>query len=328
MTETMRAIRVHATGGRETLRLESLPIPTPSAGEALVRIAHAGVNFIDTYFRAGVYQAPTLPFTVGQEAAGEVIALGAGSHPVEIGERVAFTGTLGSYATHQVVASSKLVPLPRDITTAQGAAAMLQGMTAHYLACATYPLAAGETCLVHAAAGGVGSLLTQIAKLRGATVIATCSSDAKAAAARAAGADQVIRYDLEDFSARARALTEGRGVHVVYDGVGRTTFDGSLAALRPRGMMVLFGGASGQVPPFDLQRLNAGGSLFVTRPTLEHYTATRDELLMRAGDVFRWISEGGLRLTIDRVVPLAEAAEAHRALEARETMGKVLLDAS
>lgn len=321
----MKAIRVHTPGGPEALKLDEIPDPTPTDGEAAVRVEAAGLNFIDVYFRTGLYKGVSFPFTLGQEAAGTVAAVGPGVTEVAVGDRVAWSGVHGAYAERAVVPAARLVKLPEGVSTRQGAAAMLQGMTAHYLACSTYPLQPGDTCLVHAAAGGAGQLLCQIAKLRGARVIGTVSTEEKARIARNSGADYVILYTQQDFVAEVKRLTEGRGVQAVYDGVGRTTFDKSLDCLARRGMMVLFGASSGPVPPFDPQILNAKGSLFLTRPSLGHYIATREELLERAGDVLGWIAEGKLKLSIDRELPLAEAAEAHRALEGRETKGKVLL---
>jgi NADPH:quinone reductase len=321
----MKAIRVHTPGGPEALQFDEVPDPTPREGEAVVRIEAAGVNFIDVYFRTGLYKSPSHPFTLGQEGAGTVAAVGPGVTEVAVGDRVAYTAVQGSYAELAVVPAARLVKLPEGVSARQGAAAMLQGMTAHYLACNTYPLKPGDTCLVHAAAGGVGQLLCQIAKLRGARVFGTVSTEEKARIAREAGADEVIFYTEQDFAAEVKRLTEGRGVQVIYDGVGRTTFDKGLDSLARRGTMALFGASSGPVGPFDPQILNAKGSLFLTRPSLGHYIATREELLERAGDILGWIAEGKLRLSIDREVPLEKAAEAHRALEARETKGKVLL---
>ena len=321
----MKAIRVHAHGGPEALRLEEVPEPQPGPGEAIVGVEAAGLNYIDVYYRTGLYKPAGLPFTPGLEAAGTVLAVGPGVTEVAVSDRVAYTGTPGAYAQKAAVPAAKLVKLPEGVTTRQGAAAMLQGMTAHYLACSTYPLRAGETCLVHAAAGGVGLLLCQVAKLRGARVIGTVSSDEKAELAREAGADHVIVYTRSDFEAEVGKITGSRGVHVVYDGVGRTTFEKGLSCLALRGMMVLFGQASGPVPPFDPGILNQKGSLFLTRPTLFHYIASREELLARAADVLGWIREGRLKLRVDRELPLERAADAQRALEARETTGKVLL---
>jgi NADPH:quinone reductase len=320
----VKAVRIQEPGGPEVLRLEDVPEPTPAAGEALVKIEAAGVNYVDVYFRTGLYPYP-LPGILGVEAAGTVVAVGPGVIDPRPGERVAYTNVPGSYAEMSVVPVERLVKLPEGVTARQGAAAMLQGMTAHYLATATYPLRAGDTCIIHAAAGGVGLLFCQIAKMRGATVIGTTSSAEKAALARAAGADHVILYSEQDFAAEARRLTGGTGVHVVYDGVGASTFAQGLDCLRPRGMMVLFGQASGPVPPFDLSLLNLKGSLYVTRPSLNAYVASRAELLARAADVLGWIATGTLRLRIEHEFPLAEAAAAHRALESRRTTGKLLL---
>ena len=320
----MHAIRIHETGGPDVLRYEAVPRPEPQAGEALVRIEASGLNFIDVYHRTGLYKLP-LPATLGQEGAGVVEALGSGVHDMQVGDRVAYTSVLGAYAEYAAVAADRLVHLPDGVTSRQGAAAMLQGLTAHYLATSTYPLEPGDRCLVHAAAGGVGLLLVQIAKLLGAFVIATVSTEEKAQLARDAGADEVIRYTAQDFVAETRRITGGAGVEVVYDSVGRTTFDGGLAVLAPRGTMVLFGASSGPVPPVDPQRLNQGGSLFLTRPTLGHYVAGRDELLARSEELLGWVGAGAVRLRMEHEYPLAEAAEAHRALEGRRTTGKVLL---
>ncbi len=321
----MQAIRIHEHGGPEVLRHEQVPDPAPGPGQALIRLAAIGVNFIDVYFRTGLYKPAGLPFTPGQEGAGTVEAVGEGVTEVATGDRVAWTGVQGSYAELATVPADRLVKLPAGLDFRQGAAALLQGMTAHYLACSTYSLKPGDTCLVHAAAGGVGLLLCQIARLRGARVFGTASTPEKAALAREAGAEEVILYTEHDFAVEVRRLTGGRGVQAVYDGVGRTTFDGSLACLAPRGMLVLFGQSSGPVPPFDPARLAAGGSLFLTRPSLAHYMAQREELLERAADVLGWIVAERLRLRIGAEYPLAEAAAAHRALEGRETTGKVLL---
>jgi NADPH2:quinone reductase len=276
------------------------------------------------YFRTGQYKT-SLPLTIGLEGAGIVTAVGAGVTDVKVGDRVAWTGVPGAYAQVAVVPADRLVKLPDGLTFKDGAAAMLQGMTAHYLVASTYPLKAGDVCLVHAAAGGVGLLLCQMAKMRGATVIGTVSTEEKAALARAAGADHVILYTKTDFEAEVKRLTGGAGVHVNYDGVGATTFDKGLNCLRPRGLMVLYGQASGPVPPLDLQILNARGSLFITRPSLNHHIASREELVARAGDVLGWIRDGKLKLRLEHQFPLAEAAAAHRALEGRKTTGKILL---
>ncbi|HEX8155693.1 MAG TPA: quinone oxidoreductase [Thermoanaerobaculia bacterium] len=320
----MKAIQVRRVGGPEVLEYVDVDTPRPAAGEALVRIEAIGVNFIDCYFREGRYPAP-LPFIDGQEAAGVVEETGADVTTLKAGDRVAWSGRLGSYAEYQSVAADRLVRIPDDVTTRQAAAAMLQGMTAHYLTHATYPLRRGETALVHAAAGGVGLLLVQMAKRIGARVIGTAGSEEKAQLARDAGADDVIVYTERDFEAETKRITNGEGVHVIYDGVGKTTFDKDLELLRPRGYLVLFGAASGPVPPIDPLLLSRKGSLFLTRPTLGHYTATREELEQRAGDVLTWIGNGELQLRIDREHPLADAAQAHRELEGRKTTGKVLL---
>ena len=320
----MRAIQITQTGGPEVLALRELPTPTPGPGEALIQIEACGVNFIDVYQREGRYAVP-LPFIPGQEAAGMVIALGPDVTAVKVGDRVAWCHVMGAYAEYAVAPISKLIAIPDGISTRQAAAAMLQGMTAHYLAHSTYAIQRGDDVLIHAGAGGVGLLLIQMAKHRGARVLTTVSTEEKAALARKAGADEVILYTSEDFVARVRDLTGGRGLPVVYDSVGKTTFDGSLACLRPRGVMVLYGGSSGAVPPFDLIQLSTKGSLFVTRPTLKDYTATRQDLELRAGDVLRWVVEGNLKLRLEHSYSLAEAEQAHRDLEARKTTGKVLL---
>jgi len=320
----VKAIRVHATGGPEVLRFEEVPTPTPARGEALVKIEAAGVNFTDIYYRLGWTKA-VLPFTAGVEAAGTVATVGPEVSGLEPGERVVYTGPLGAYAEQAVVPAWRLVRVPRGIDARTAAAAMLQGMTAHYLSHSTYPLKAGHTALVHAAAGGVGMLLVQMAKMLGARVIGTVSTEAKARLARDAGADEVIDYTQADFEAEVKRLTGGRGVQVVYDSVGKTTFDKSLNCLAPRGYLVLFGQASGPVPPVDPQVLNQKGSLFLTRPTLGNYTATPDELNARAGDVLGWVAAGRLRLRIERTFRLAEAAEAQRLLASRGTTGKLLL---
>lgn len=321
---TMQAVRLHEPGGADALRVERVPVPRPAEGEALVQLEAAGVNFIDVYKRTGLYPVP-LPATLGEEGAGTVVEVGGGVEEVRAGDRVAWASHIGAYAEYAVVPAAKLVPLPAGVSARQGAAVMLQGMTAHYLAVSTYPLREGDRCLVHAAAGGVGLLLVQIAKRRGAYVIGTAGSDEKAELARAAGADEVIVYTRDDFAAEVRRLTGGRGVQVIYDSVGRTTFLPGLDVLAPRGMMALFGQSSGPVPPFDPQLLNRKGSLFLTRPTLGHYVATREELLWRAGELFAWIAAGELSVRVGAEFPLADAAEAHRALEGRRTTGKVLL---
>jgi NADPH2:quinone reductase len=320
----MKAVRIHQTGGPEVLRLEDMADPTPGPGEALVRLEAIGLNFIEVYQRTGLYRS-TLPFTPGGEAAGRVIAVADGVTTVAPGDRVASTNFIGAYAEVARAPVGRLVPIPGGIDTRVAAAALLQGLTAHYLAVSTYPLSQGSWCLIHAAAGGVGLLLCQIAKARGATVIGTVSTPEKGALAAKAGADHIVLYTREDFVAETRRLTDGRGVSVVYDSVGRTTFEGSLDCLSPRGMLVLFGQSSGPVAPVDPQVLNAKGSLFLTRPTLGHYVASRDELLARAQDLFTWIQRGELDVRVGRTYPLSEAAAAHRALEGRETTGKVLL---
>jgi len=320
----MKAIRVHASGGPEVLRYEDVPQPVPGPREALIKIDAAGVNYIDVYQRTGRHPTPP-PYTLGQEAAGTVAALGSEVGDVRPGDRVAYTGILGGYAEYAVVPAERLVALPDGVSTKRGAAAMLQGMTAHYLACTTYPLKPGDTCLVHAAAGGVGLLLCQIAKLRGARVLGTVSTEAKAGLAREAGADEVILYTERDFEQEVTRLTGGAGVQVIYDSVGKTTFEKGLSCLARRGMMVLYGQSSGSVDLLDPQVLNQKGSLFLTRPTLAHYVATRAELEMRAGEVLGWIRERRIEVRIGQEFSLADAAEAHRQLEARRTVGKVLL---
>jgi NADPH:quinone reductase len=320
----VKAIRVEEPGGPETLRLTEVPDPKPGEGEALVRIEAAGVNFIDVYHRTGAYPL-SYPLTPGQEGAGTVVEVGAGVGEVAPGDRVAFASGPGAYAELAAVPAAKLVPLPQGVSSRQAAAVMLQGMTAHYLATSTYPLGPGHTCLVHAAAGGVGLLLCQIAKSRGARVFGTVSTDEKARAAREAGADQTIHYMTEDFVAEVRRLTGGMGVSVVYDGVGRATFEKSLDCLAVRGAMVLFGQSSGAVAPIDPQILNSKGSLYLTRPTLAHHTRTREELMIRAGEVLGRVAARTLTVRIFRELPLADAAQAHRLLESRGTIGKVLL---
>lgn len=320
----MKAIQVKQPGGPEAMEPVELPVPEPKANEAVVKVAAAGVNFIDVYHREGRYKVP-LPFVPGQEGAGVVTALGADVKSVKKGDRVAWTGLLGGYAEYAAIPADRLVPIPGGVTDQQAAAAMLQGMTAHYLSHDTYPLKRGETALVHAAAGGVGLLLVQMAHHIGARVIGTVSTEEKAKLARDAGADAVILYTQSDFEAETRRLTDGKGVHVVYDSVGKTTFEKGLNVLRPRGMMVLFGGSSGAVPPFDLIALSQKGSLYVTRPTLANYTASRDELTTRAGAVFGMMAAGKLKLRIEHTYPLAEAQRAHRDLEGRKTTGKLLL---
>src|SRR5687767_9127160 len=321
----MRAIRVHACGGPDALRYDEVATLEPQAGEALVEIAAAGVNFIDVQHRTGRYKPPALPFTLGSEGAGVVTAVGAGVSEVAVGDRVAYAMVLGAYAEHAVVPAKRLVKVPAAIELETAAAVMLQGLTAHYLTHSTYAIKSGDTALVHAAAGGVGQLIVQVARLRGATVYGTVGGEAKAAVACAAGVAAAIDYRTQDFEAEIKKLTNGRGVDVVYDSVGKDTFDKSLNSLRPRGMLALFGFSSGPVSPFDPAVLGAKGSLFLTRPGLNQYIATRDELVGRANELFAWLAAGKLKIAIDRVWPLAEAAEAHRALESRRTAGKLLL---
>ncbi|HET7423519.1 MAG TPA: quinone oxidoreductase [Gemmatimonadales bacterium] len=320
----MQAIRIHQFGGPEVLRLEDVPVPEPGPGEALIKVEATGINYVDVYHRTGLYPGQ-LPLTLGREAAGTVERIGAGVTTCRPGDRVVSEAVRGGYAQYALAAAERLVPVPERVTSRQAAAALLQGMTAHYLAYATYRLAPGDTCLVHAAAGGTGLLLCQIASRIGARVIGTVSTEDKAALARQAGAHEVILYSKTDFLSEVRRLTGGAGVQVVYDSVGRTTFLRSLDCLARRGMLVLFGQSSGPVELFDPQLLNAKGSLFLTRPTLAHYTATRAELLARAGEVLQWMAEGTLEVRIGHDFPLAEAAEAQRELEARRTTGKVLL---
>ncbi len=320
----MKAVRIASPGGPEMLRYEDVPRPEPKAGEVVVKIEAAGVNFIDVYHRTGAYKA-SFPLTLGQEGAGTVAAVGPDVAGVRVGDRVASVSMAGSYADYAAVPAEKLVPLPERISFEQAAAAMLQGMTAQYLASSTYLLKAGDTCLVHAAAGGVGQLLCQVAKIRGATVIATAGGQEKTGIALKAGADEVIDYKTEDFEEKVKRITGGKGVHVVYDSVGKTTFEKGLNCLARRGMMVLFGQSSGGVGPIDPQVLNQKGSVYLTRPTLFHYVALREELLERSSQVLGWIRDGVLKLTIFREMPLEKAAEAHRMLEARQTAGKVLL---
>ena len=320
----MNAIQVKRAGGPEVLELVKLPVPEAKGAEAVVKIVAAGVNFIDVYYREGRYKA-VMPIVPGQEAAGDVVAVGTNVTNLKVGDRVAYTMVLGSYAEYSAVAADRLVKIPEGVSYQQAAAAMLQGMTAHYLSHDTYPLKKGETALVHAAAGGTGLLLVQMAHGIGARVIGTVSTEEKAKLAREAGADDVILYTQTDFEAETRRLTGGRGVDVVYDSVGKTTFEKGLDILRPRGYMVLFGGSSGPVPPFDLIQLSQKGSLYVTRPTLTHYVATREDLEMRAGAVFSMIATGKLKLRIAHTYPLKDATQAHRDLEARRTTGKLLL---
>ena len=320
----MKAIRIHAFGGPEVLTYEDVPEPAPKPNEAVVKVEAAGVNFIDIYQRTGIYKL-ALPLTLGLEGGGTVTAVGGDVKDIKAGDRVAWTIVPAAYAEYCSVPADRLVVLPSGVTTKQGAAVMLQGMTAHYLAHSTYPLKAGDTCLVHAGAGGVGLLLTQIAKMRGARVMTTVSTEEKAALSREAGADQVVLYTKHDFEAEAKAFSGGKGVSVVYDSVGLTTFEKSVNSLATRGMLVLFGQSSGVVPPVDPQHLSQKGSLFFTRPTLIHYIASKEELQARARDLFGWIASGALRLRTKFEFPLKDAADAHKALAGRKTTGKVLL---
>ena len=321
----MKAIRVNEHGGPEVLSYEDVPDPEPGPGEVRVRLAASGVNFIDVYQRTGLYPKET-PFTLGQEGAGEVDAVGEGVEGQSAGDYVAFASVMGAYAEYAVVPAERLVPFNVTLVEARLAAAvMLQGMTAHYLTHSTFPLEEGHTALVHAAAGGVGLLLVQMAKMRGATVIGTAGSEEKAKLAKGAGADEVIIYTEQDFVEETRRITDGVGVHVAYDSVGKDTFDGSLDCLRRRGYMVLFGASSGPVPPFDIQTLNQKGGLFLTRPALAHYTATREELMWRAESLLSWIGQGNLDVRIGGTYSLADAAQAHRDLEGHKTTGKLIL---
>jgi len=321
----MKAIQIRATGGPEVLELAELPIPVPGPGQVLIRIEAIGVNFIEIYFRKGTYKA-ALPLTPGSEAAGTIEELGSGVNGFKIGDMVASVSVLGSYAEYALVPAAQLVKVPAGLSPEKAAAAMLQGMTAHYLAYSTYPLKAGETALVHAGAGGVGLLLTQMAARIGARVITTVSSEAKAELSREAGASDVILYTEQDFEAEVKRLTNGKGVDVVYDSVGKTTFEQSLNCLRPRGLLALFGGSSGPVPPFDLIQLSGKGSLYITRPTLWHYVATRAELEWRANDVLGWAAGGQLKLRTEHVYSLTDAAQAQTDMETRKTTGKILLE--
>ncbi|MDT4954260.1 MAG: NADPH:quinone reductase [Acidobacteriota bacterium] len=320
----MKAIVVEEYGGPEKLVYRDVDKPKPKAGEALVRIEAIGVNYIDVYHRTGLYPLP-LPFTSGSEASGTVEAVGDDVNEIRVGDRVAYAMSLGAYAEYAAVPTARLVKVPENVDAETAAAAMLQGMTAHYLVTSTYMLKRGDAALVHAAAGGVGLLLIQMAKRIGARVFGTVSTEEKARLAREAGADEVIIYTKQDFQEEIKRATEGKGVEVVYDSVGKTTFIKSLESLAPRGLLALFGQSSGPVPPFDAALLAQKGSLFLTRPSLAHYTATREELLWRAGEVFKWIVAGQLKLRIGKRFPLAEASEAHRQLEGRATTGKVLL---
>jgi NADPH:quinone reductase len=320
----VKAIRVHACGGPEAMALEELPLPSPGPGQVLVEVKAAGVNLFDTQLRSGLYKRD-LPLTIGLEGAGLVQALGADVTDLAVGDRVAFVFAAGTYATHTLAAAERVVPLPADIGFEQAAAVIFQGLTAHYLATSTFPLAPGSSCLVHSAAGGCGLLLCQIAKIRGAEVIGAVSTPAKAKIARAAGADHVVIYAQEDFAAAARRITKGRGVDVVYDAVGLDTYIGSMDSLRPRGMLVLYGEASGLVPPIDPRELVLRKSLFLTRTGLDHYIANRRELRARTDEIFGWVGDGRLRQTIFGTYKLEEAADAHRALEGRATTGKLLV---
>lgn len=320
----MKAVRVHQIGGPEALHYEDVPLPEPGVGEARVKIEAVGLNFVDVYQRKGLYRNP-LPLTPGNEAAGVVDAVGPQVTEVQVGQRAAYAMRIGAYAEYAIVPAWTLVPVPDSISTQQAAAVLLQGLTAHYLCFSTFPLKAGDTALVHAAAGGVGLLLVQIAKRIGARVIGTVSTEEKAQLAREAGADEIIFYTQADFETETRRLTDNRGVDVVYDSVGKDTFDKSLNCLRPRGMLVLYGQSSGPVAPVDPQILNAKGSLFLTRPSLGHYIADRAELLQRSNDLFAWMQAGELKVRIDTTFMLADAANAHRYIEGRQTKGKVLL---
>jgi NADPH2:quinone reductase len=320
----MKAIQVPKTGGVEVLTLVDVPAPKPKPNEVIVKIAAAGVNFIDVYFREGRYPI-TPPFIIGQEASGVVSELGSDVKDFNVGDRVAYTGVTGAYAEFEAVPAGRLVRVPAGVTDHQAAAALLQGITAQYLTHSTYPLKKGEIALIHAAAGGVGLLLVQMAKNLGARVIATVSTEEKAKLAREAGADEIIFYTKQEFDVETKRLTDGKGVHVIYDGVGKTTFDQDLNCLRPRGYLALFGASSGAPPPFDLGKLATKGSLFVTRPTLLHYIASNEELQQRAGDVMNMIVSGKLKLRIEHLYPLQDAQQAHRELEGRKTTGKLLL---
>jgi NADPH:quinone reductase len=321
----LKVVRVHKCGGPESLHYEDVPKPSPSRGEVLIRITAAGVNFIDVQHREGRYKGPQLPFTVGSEAAGTIAELGPEVAGFAVGDRVAYAMVVGSYAEYAVVPAARAVKVPAAVDLETAAAVMLQGMTAHYLTHSTYPLKQGDTALVHAAAGGAGLMVTQIARLCGARVYGTVGSEHKAKLAREAGAHDVINYNEKDFEAEVKRLTAGRGVDVVYDSVGRDTFERSLNCLRPRGYLALFGFSSGSVAPFDPAVLGAKGSLFLTRPGLNQYIATREELEWRARDLFTWLANGELRVQIHRVLPLAQAADAHRELESRRSAGKILL---
>jgi NADPH:quinone reductase len=323
----MQAIQILTPGNADALTLRDLPTPTPGPGEALIRLEASGVNFIDVYYREGRYPAP-LPLTLGQEAAGTIVALGEqGSTPttLKVGDRVAWCSIPGTYAQLAIAPTARLIAIPDAVTFQQAAAAMLQGMTAHYLSHSAYPIRPGDEVLIHAGAGGVGLIFIQMAKSLGARVFTTVSTDEKADLAKAAGADEIILYTQEDFAAKVKKLVAGPGLHAVYDSVGKSTFDKSLEVLRPRGTMVLFGGSSGAVPPFDPIKLSTMGSLYLTRPKLQDYTATRTELENRANAVLQSVANGSLKLRIEHIYPLADAAHAHRDLESRKTTGKLLL---
>lgn len=320
----MKAIRIHQVGGPEAMQLEEVPQPEPARGETRVRLEAIGVNYIDTYHRTGLYPLD-LPFTPGIEGAGVVVKVGPSVEDFRVGDRVAYASSLGAYSEEAVVAADKLAKIPEGMDSRTAASAMVQGITAHYLTRSTFPLAAGHKVLIHAAAGGVGLLLVQLAKRFGATVFGTVGNAEKAEAARAAGADHVIPYTQTDFATEVEKLTDGKGVDVVYDSVGKETYKRSMACLVTRGLLVLYGNASGPVPPIDPLTLGKAGSIFLTRPTIAHYTRDRREFLGRVEEIFSWTQSGELRLTVDRALPLSEAAEAHRLLEGRKTKGKLLL---
>jgi NADPH2:quinone reductase len=321
----MQVVRIHQPGGPEVMQVDELPTPEPGQGQVRIRVAAAGVNFIDCYHRSGQYKVP-LPFALGREGAGTVEALGSGVTELKEGQPVAWAGVGGSYATHVLATPADVVPVPLGFDLRDAAAAMLQGMTAHYLTHSTFPLQAGHTCVIHAAAGGVGQLFCQMAKMRGATIIGTTSTEEKARMAREAGADEIILYTRQDFLAEVKRITNGAGVDVVFDSVGKDTFDRSLAALKRRGTLVLFGASSGAVPPFDVNALQNNGSAYLTRPTLVHYIATRDALLWRSGEIFAWIQQGKLKLRIERYYSLREAGKAQTDLASRLTAGKLLIE--
>ncbi len=320
----MKAVRFHEFGGPEVLRYEDVPEPEPGPGEVVLRLGACGVNFIDTYERSGAYNVP-LPYVAGQEGTGEVVAVGEGVTGITVGEHAGYAQIPASYAEYVKAPAHRLVKMPEGIDDATGTAVLVQGMTAHYLAVSAFPLEPGHTCLVHAAAGGVGLLLTQMAKMRGARVIATVSTEEKAQLARGAGADEVVLYTEQDFTAEVKRITGGDGLHVVYDSVGNDTFEGSLDCLAPRGFLVLYGQSSGRVPPIDPQVLNAKGSVFLTRPSLNAYTRTNEELNWRANELFGWIAEGALNVRVGGTFALSDAAEAHRQIEGRLSTGKLLL---